>query len=146
MAGAIRAQDSTASDQRHSVTIALSPAASTIALSLPRRWVKMAYSRIAHAERRRRTRTPAEGTIRFLWTDEAGQERISVGELVDVSPSGLRLKVLERIPARTYILCNESRLGISGRGAVRHCNFSKGKYVLGIEFTGIEFTGGPKRS
>jgi hypothetical protein len=96
----------------------------------------MAFSRIAHAERRRYSRTAVEGTIRFLWTDETGKERISAGEVIDVSVAGLRVRALERVPARTYISCNDTRLGIAGRGTVRHCNFSKGKYILGIEFTG----------
>ena len=72
----------------------------------------------------------------MLWEDGAGHDRISNGGILDVSVAGLRVRVDERIPVRTYIFCNDHTNGISGRGSVRHCSFARGKYVIGIDFSG----------
>ena len=61
---------------------------------------------------------------------------ISRADVVDVSISGLKLRVEEKIPVRTYIACNEPALGFSGRGSVRYCHFERGKFAVGIEFMG----------
>jgi hypothetical protein len=61
---------------------------------------------------------------------------MSMGKLVDVSVMGIRLRTDDPIPVRSYLICNDQRLGISGRGSVRHCAFRKGKYEVGIEFSG----------
>jgi hypothetical protein len=91
---------------------------------------------VRKSEARRHTRHPLEGALRVLWQDESGRERVSQGKLVDVSESGIRFRTDDRIPVRTMLTCNDAKLGICGRGAVRHCNFVKGKYELGIEFSG----------
>jgi len=85
---------------------------------------------------RRKQRYPASGVLRVLWEDSTGRERISKAELIDVSVSGLQLQLEEKIPVHTYLTCNAPDLGISGRGSVRYCNFLKGKYRAGVEFTG----------
>lgn len=72
----------------------------------------------------------------MLWEDEAGHERVSNGRLVNASLSGIQVLVDEKIPVRSYVSCNEIKLGIRGRGSVRYCNFRKGKYQIGIEFAG----------
>jgi hypothetical protein len=88
------------------------------------------------ANSRRHTRFPVEGQIRVLWHDANGRERVSNAKLVDVSVSGLRLRVDEPIPVRALLLCNDQQHGIRGSGAVRYCIMSKGKYEVGIEFSG----------
>jgi len=85
---------------------------------------------------RRKVRHAVQGTIRILWEDAPGHERISIAQLVNVSVAGLQLCVAERIPSSTYVICNDHKLGISGRGSVRYCNFHKGKYFIGVEFSG----------
>jgi hypothetical protein len=42
----------------------------------------------------------------------------------------------DRVPERSFLTCNDRKLGISGRGVVRYCNFVKGKYEVGVEFSG----------
>jgi hypothetical protein len=71
-----------------------------------------------------------------LWHDANGRERVSNARLIDVSVSGIRLRVDEAIPVRAMLLCNDQRLGIRGNGAVRYCVMTKGKYEVGVEFTG----------
>ena len=89
---------------------------------------------LLHRERRRHKRYPESGQLRILWEDDAGRDRISNAEIVDISVAGLRLRVSERIPERTYVTCNDPARRISGRGTVRHCRFSRGKYIIGLEF------------
>lgn len=88
------------------------------------------------SEARKKVRHAASGALRILWEDSAGRERISNARLRNVSANGLQLEVNEQIPVRTYVSCNDVRLGISGRGVVRYSNYVKGKYVIGIEFSG----------
>ena len=84
---------------------------------------------------RRDTRTVVSGTLRILWEDTAGKERISQAQIVNVSASGAQLRLHEKIPVRAYVTCNDTKLGIRGRASVRYCNFVKGKYEIGLEFT-----------
>jgi hypothetical protein len=80
------------------------------------------------------TRTTVKGTLRILWEDSAGTERISQAQIVNVSASGAQLRMNEKIPVRSYVTCNDVKLGIRGRASVRYCNFVKGKYEIGLEF------------
>jgi hypothetical protein len=83
---------------------------------------------------RRHTRYEVPGDIWILWEDSEGRERVSKAKLVDVSTSGILLRAVEKVPLRSYVSCNDWPLGISGRGSVRHCNYIKGKYEIGVEF------------
>ena len=85
---------------------------------------------------RRKVRHTVRGTLSIPWEDASGRERTSTANLINVSVSGLQVLVAEQIPVSTYVTCNDAKLGISGRGTVRYCNFSKGKYLIGIEFIG----------
>ena len=85
---------------------------------------------------RRHTRYPLEGKMRVLWRDASGRDRVSTGNLMDVSVSGIRLRLDDQIPARTYLTCNEPKLGIAGSGCVRYSQFVRGKYEIGVEFSG----------
>jgi hypothetical protein len=84
-----------------------------------------------------------DGMIRILWEDSDGRERVSHATIVNISASGVKLRLDERIPVRSYVACNDVSLGIVGRASVRYCNFSKGKYEIGLEFvSGSGFSNG----
>jgi PilZ domain-containing protein len=85
---------------------------------------------------RRHTRETIKGSLRILWEDAEGREHVSRASLVDISPSGIGLRSDEAIPLRSPISCNDETLGIRGRGTVRHCTYVKGKYQIGVEFSG----------
>jgi len=95
----------------------------------------MASNLVRKGDLRRETRHPLQGVLRILWENGEGREVISRAQVVDVSLSGLKL-IDDRIPIRTYVSCNKPRLGLCGRGSVRYCHFAKGKFDVGIEFTG----------
>ena len=97
----------------------------------------MAYGRgIRQKDSRRIARYPITGDIRLLWTDESGNERLSKGQVLNVSRSGLQLRVDQKMPLRTSVICNDRTLNICGRGAVRYCNPLKGHFIVGLEFSG----------
>ncbi len=72
--------------------------------------------------------------VRILWEDDKGRERVSNATIVNRSTNGLKLRLDEKIPVRSYVACNEPVLGIAGRASVRYCIYSKGKYEIGLEF------------
>ena len=96
----------------------------------------MASNVIRKGNLRREVRYPLDGLLRILWVDSDGREVISKAQIVDVSVSGLKLRLEGKIPVRTYVSCNEPKLGVCGRGSVRYCHFAKGKFEIGIEFSG----------
>ena len=59
-----------------------------------------------------------------------------MAELVDISSRGIRIRVDAQMAPRTYVTINDRELGITGRGSVRYCRYEKGKYAVGLEFSG----------
>ena len=78
----------------------------------------------------------ADGRLQILWDDAQGQPKRTTGQIVNVSVEGAQVLVDEKIPVRTYVYCSDAKLGIRGRASVRYCDFSKGKYRMGLEFSG----------
>jgi hypothetical protein len=74
--------------------------------------------------------------MRILWQDGDGRDHVSRAHIVNVSVVGLQLQVDERIPLRSVVSCNDEFLKIRGNGTVRYCSFAKGKYQIGLEFSG----------
>jgi hypothetical protein len=53
------------------------------------------------------------------------------------------LLISQKIPLLSYVRCHDPKLGISGGGCVRYCNYFKGKYLIGVEFRGGTGWSGP---
>jgi c-di-GMP-related signal transduction protein len=99
-------------------------------------WAQQAlHTTTRKANSRRKPRHAIQGTLQVLWEDSTGREKVTLAQLLNVSMDGLQLQLAERIPIHTPVSCNAPKFGISGRGSVRYCNPSKGKYVVGLEFT-----------
>ena len=79
-------------------------------------------------------RRAIDATIRILWKDGDGRERVSKAKVADVSANGVKLRMGEKIPVRSYVSCNDEALGIAGNASVRYCLFSRGQYEIGLEF------------
>jgi hypothetical protein len=60
---------------------------------------------------------------------------MSNARVVEVSVSGLKLRLEHALPVRSFIVCNDRKLGVAGGGTVRYCIMSKGKYEVGVEFS-----------
>jgi EAL and modified HD-GYP domain-containing signal transduction protein len=99
-------------------------------------WAQQALHATARkANSRRKVRHGAQGAITVLWEDGTGREKVTTAQLINVSVGGLQLQMTERLPVQTAVSCNAPKMGVSGRGVVRYCNPSKGKYLIGLEFT-----------
>ena len=115
----------------------LKPAAIAVAYSDSTLWAQQAIRATGRkVNTRRETRYPLRGSIQVLCQLEDGYERMLVAQVTNVSMRGLQLVTLHPLPLRARVLCNDLKLQISGCGSVRHCSFSKGKYVIGLEFSG----------
>jgi hypothetical protein len=68
--------------------------------------------------------------IRLLWYDGEGSERMSDARVVEVSVSGLKLRLEHALPVRSFIVCNDQKVGVSGGGTVRYCIMHRGKHQL----------------
>jgi len=93
-------------------------------------------SSIRKGEHRRQNRQPITGKIRVLWEDPEGRHGMERADLVDVSSHGMKIRVENRLAPRTYVSVNDRGIGVMGRGCVRYCRFEKGKYAVGLEFSG----------
>ncbi len=87
------------------------------------------------SETRKHARRAIAGTMQVLLDPGTGRERVLNARVMNVSKTGLQIQVGEQLPTRTYLSCNDTKLGISGRGCVRYCTHSKGKYLVGLEFS-----------
>jgi hypothetical protein len=91
---------------------------------------------VRKTEHRQHVRHPIMGKVRILREDADGQGRVCAAELVDISIRGMRILVDIQMTPRTYVTVNDQKMGVMGRGSVRYCRFEKGKYAVGLEFSG----------
>jgi len=99
-------------------------------------WTQQALqATLRKANTRREVRRSVDVSVKVLWQDESAREHLANAKLVNVSGFGMQFVVDAKIPLHSAISCNEPKLGINGRGSVRYCAFSKGKYVVGVEFS-----------
>lgn len=71
-----------------------------------------------------------------MWEDSESRERVSTVQCMDISPSGAKFRLFEKIPSRASVLFNCPALGIAGRGTVRYCLHKKAAYEIGLECLG----------
>jgi hypothetical protein len=86
---------------------------------------------------RRHTRAQARSIVQLMWKDQLGNEKYTKARALDISQSGMRVEVPERIPERSYITFRSDELSLHGTGSVRTCRGKGIKYVVGVEFSGI---------
>jgi hypothetical protein len=85
-------------------------------------------------ERRRESRDPLTGFLSILFTDLEGRESVMHAQLLDISVSGARLSVHQKIPALSAVTFYDHKFGIGGRGTVRFCRSGRKGYEVGLEF------------
>jgi hypothetical protein len=84
-------------------------------------------------ERRRSQRDALTGSLTIIWGDQSQQECLAQANLVDVSDFGAQFRLPVRVPPGAWLMFNHHRMGIGGRGTVRHCRLIKGMYQIGVE-------------
>jgi hypothetical protein len=90
----------------------------------------------AKKAQRRHDRSPVDGKVQLEWTSPDGTHCSVMAKCVDVSETGMKLSVRDRIAPRTVVNFRAPALGLHGSGSVRYCMSYKLEYRLGIEFTG----------
>jgi len=116
--------------------LAIKPCTISEAYSESTLWAQQSlHGTVRKNNSRRKVRHGVQGPIQVLWEDSTGREQITMAQLLNVSVGGLQLQLTERIPVRTAVFCNAPKMGVSGRGVVRYCNPSKGKFLIGLEFS-----------
>lgn len=85
---------------------------------------------------RRYARLPVEANIRIGWQDESRNDKSALTRSFDLSESGMRFEVLERLPLRADVTLRCEKLALQARATVRYCDQKGTKYTVGVEFTG----------
>jgi c-di-GMP-related signal transduction protein len=99
-------------------------------------WAQQAlHPSVRKANARRKTRHTMQGALQVSWEDTVGRQKLATVQVLNASATGLQLQFSEKVPVQTAVSCNDPKLGISGKGVVRYCNPSNGKFLVGLEFT-----------
>lgn len=85
---------------------------------------------------RKSARLSYNGKISMTWSDDRGNSCSRNGDCMDISSSGLKIKVDTQIPTRTVVTVRSKELALHGSASVRSCTRTGVKYVLGLEFVG----------
>ena len=91
--------------------------------------------RIQTRERRGGERAECSENVMIHHEDGSTYGLVLRGRVTDISPTGLGIRIRDRIEARSYVAFRVDRKDWSGMASVRHCTRSKMDYVLGLEFT-----------
>jgi hypothetical protein len=91
---------------------------------------------VKKSDKRHNARQPISGKLRILWEGADGQSQVHVAELENISSRGMKIRTDVQMAPRTYVMVNDREIGVMGRGSVRYCRYEKGKYSVGLEFSG----------
>ncbi len=83
---------------------------------------------------RSKTRHPLAGSLCIQWDDGSGQIHNITARIHNISETGMQLSVAERVPVRASVMCRDAKSKVGGCGIVRYSNFSRGRYVIGLDF------------
>jgi PilZ domain len=84
---------------------------------------------------RRHSRTETQAVIEIIWKDHFGNDKFTKARTLDVSETGIRVQVPERIPERSYVTFRVDDLALHGTASVRSCNGKGLNYIVGLEFS-----------
>lgn len=89
-----------------------------------------------HNGLRRENRVGAKSKALMTWMDETGNPMTSRGECIDVSPSGIRILIVAKIPIGTVVQVQAPDMRVHGSACVRTCSRDRMDYIVGLEFVG----------
>ena len=76
-----------------------------------------------------------ESPVQALWRDRSGADNAVNGRVVDVSESGIRIRVPAPIEKGAYVTFHASKVPLHGTGSVKSCRQQGLGYLIGLEFT-----------
>lgn len=86
---------------------------------------------------RRAPRYPIKTEVELTWLAADGSQKTAVAKALDMSDTGIRVKLGEPLPFDSLIKISVRKLRLCGHAFVRHCA-RKGLfgYAIGLEFRG----------
>jgi len=84
---------------------------------------------------RRFERIPCAEKIRIAWDGPNGVPQSTLGRCLDISATGLAVRLLVPIEKQTYVNLRADHIRLSGRASVRYCIRHNGSYQVGLEFS-----------
>ncbi len=87
-------------------------------------------------DQRRQDRKTLSATVRVGWKDALGRDKAALTKSFDISASGMRFELFERLPDRADVTLRSDLIGLQARGLVRSCTRKGTKYAVGVEFGG----------
>ena len=91
---------------------------------------------MASRNARRSARKPVQATVRIGWQDESRDDKCAMTRSFDISETGMRFELVERLPLRVDVMVRCDKIGLQSRAIVRHCASKGCKFVVGVEFAG----------
>jgi hypothetical protein len=89
---------------------------------------------------RRCERSPCTEKIRIAWEGPNGEPQFALGHCLDISATGLAVKLRVPIEKQTYVNLRSEQIRLSGRASVRYCIRRNGAYHIGLEFSaGLQY-------
>lgn len=85
---------------------------------------------------RRHQRRLADAKLQLSWTTEEGQSVFARGRCVNISQSGMRISIADKVPLRTIVNFQVEGLRFRGSGTVRSCTRIGLSHQVGLEFSG----------
>jgi len=84
---------------------------------------------------RRETREACTPAVKIMWCDASGHDKFANATALDVSPSGMRVKVPEPLRVQSSVTLHSVKLKVQGQASVRYCSRFGTSYAAGLEFT-----------
>ena len=79
------------------------------------------------------------------WQDKSGVIRHASGRCVDLSASGAKLEVMDKLELRGIVLVHSEAFGRMGNATIRYCVRETMKYSVGLQFSMAFGLGDPVR-
>jgi hypothetical protein len=76
-----------------------------------------------------------------MWCDSSGHDKFANALALDISETGMRLKVPEALAVQSCVTLRSEILKLHGQASVRYCSRLGTKYAIGLEFgRGVRWT------
>ena len=88
----------------------------------------------ARHDLRRHTRQSCNPTVKIMWCDTSGHDKFANATALDISETGVRLKVPEALVVQSCVTLRSENLKLHGQASVRYCSRIGTTYAIGLEF------------
>jgi hypothetical protein len=69
-----------------------------------------------------------------MWCDTSGNDKFANATALDISETGVRLKVPEALTVQSCVTLRCENLKLQGQASVRYCSRMGTTYAVGLEF------------